>query len=317
MKRNQELFTAKRWVRRAAPLLALAMLGGGCNINKLTANTTSGMLRAGSEAVDRESDIVFAREAFPASLKTLETFLVNSPENEDLLLLLARGYNSYAFGFVEADLDRASVLGPDSAIESLSRRAKIFYLRGRAYAFRLLAEPDLEAAAFKSDLETLDAQLAEIEQEQAPALFWAAYGWASAINLAKDDPDMVAALPSVERMMKRAYELDPAYNGGAPTLFFGVYHTSKPKSFGGKPELAKQFFDEAIDKYSDNLLVPFLYARFYCPQVQDKKLWDEMLDRVLAADLEAYPPELRLTNEIARDRARFWKQHADDLILEH
>lgn len=304
-----------------APTRALALAActlaalPGCNLNRITANSTSGMLMYGSVAMDREADIEFARYAFPASLKTLETFLVNSPDNENLLLLLARGYNSYAFGIIEGDLDRATLQGPDQRIEDLTRRAKIHYLRGREYGFRLLANKKLEEAAKSEDMETLAAELAEVKKEQAPALFWAAYGWGSAINLSKDDATMLTSLPVVEAMMARVVELDEDYNAGSPLLFFGVFHASRPKMFGGKPELSKEFFERAMASHGNsNMLVPFLYARFYCTMVQDRAKFDELIAKVDGADLTEYP-EMRLTNEIARDRARFWSAHVEDLIM--
>jgi hypothetical protein len=301
---------------RALVGLGVVAAMSGCNLNKLTANTTSGMLEFGSVAMDREADVEFARHAFPASLKTLETFLVSSPKNESLLLLVARGYNSYAFGIVEGDLERAMVEGgTDEQIEDLTRRAMLHYLRGSAYGFRLLGDEELEQAARSGDLKALDARLAQVKLEQAPALFWAAYGWASAINLAKDDPELVSGLSAVQHLMKRVYELDPGYNAGAPILFHGVMHASTPVVFGGKPDEAKRYFDEAMREHGEeNLLVPFLYARFYCVQVQDKKCFTDLMSRVREADLTTYP-DLRLTNEIARERARFWSQHVDDIIL--
>ena len=304
------------WALSVAAAGALAALAtSGCNIKKLTADTTAKNLAFGSVAMDRESDLEFARYAFPASLKTIETFLVSSPENRTLLLLLARGYNADAFGIVEGDLEHAQLDGPEEAIESLSRRAKIHYLRGREYGFRWLEKETLENAAREGDLETLEAELAKLKKEDTPGLFWAVYGWASAINLAKDDPHMMSALPVVERMMFRAYELDPDYNAGAPYAMLGVYHSSKPPALGGEPEVAKKYFEEGMAAHGDsNMLLPYLYARFYGPMVQDRALFDAMIAKVAAADVTQHP-DLRLTNEIARDRARFWATHVDELIL--
>lgn len=303
-------------VLRATAAIALLVAGAACNLNKLTANATSGMLEVGAIAVDRESDLEFARYAFPASLKTLETFLVNSPENEALLLLLARGFNSYAFAIVEGDLELAMATnGTDAEIDELTRRAKIHYLRGSAYGFRLLDKPDLEKAARAGDLAKLDAELAKLKKEDAPGLFWAGYGWASAVNLAKDDAGALTGLGAIEHIMAHAVKLDRHYNAGAPLIFQAVYNASRPVAFGGKPDVAKKWFEQAMAEHGqDNLLVPYLYARFYCPQVQDQKLFDALLGKVLEAD-PTRVPDLRLNNEVARKRARFWKAHADDLIL--
>ena len=303
------------WAHGAVGAIALwALASGGCNVKKFTANTTAKNLEFGSVAMDREADLEFARYAFPASLKTIETFLVSSPDNRSLLLLLARGYSAYSFGIVEADLEHAQLDGPEEAVEELSRRAKIHYLRGREYGFRWLDRPELREAAHKGDLEAVDAELATLKAEDAPGLFWAVYGWASAVNLAKDDPDMMSALPVIERLMNKAFELDPDFNAGAPYALMGVYHASKPPALGGEPEKAKDYFSRGLAAHGENLLLPYLYARFYAPMVQDRELFDAMIAKVAEADVTEHP-DLRLTNEIARDRARFWATHVDEIIL--
>lgn len=304
------------WAHRVVAAAALVVApASACNVKKFTSDTTAKNLEYGSVAMDREADLEFARYAFPASLKTLETFLVSSPENRSLLLLLARGYNAYAFGIIEADLERAQLDGPDEAVDQLSRRAEIHYLRAREYGWRWLARPELQAAATKGDLDALTAELGKLKPEDAPGLFWTVYGWASAVNLAKDDSEMMTGLSVIEQMMNRVYELDPHYNAGAPYVLLGVYHSSKPPALGGDPKVAKRYFDEGMAAHGDeNLLVPYLYARFYAPMVQDRKLFDAMIAKVASADVTAHP-ELRLTNEIARDRARFWAVRVDELIL--
>ncbi len=300
---------------RLASVCAAFVALGACNLNKLTANATSGMLEFGAVAMDRESDLEFARLAFPASLKTLETFLISSPENESLLLLLARGYNSYAFAVLEGDLERADSDGTDAEVDQLERRAKMHYLRGRAYGFRLLGKPALEQAALKGDLAKLDAELEEVKKDEVAGLFWATYGWASAVNLAKDDPDMLTGLASIEHMLARVLALDPNYNSGAPLLFHAVYLGSRPKAFGGHPDESKKAFEKAMAAWGDrNLLVPYLYARVYCPAVQDMKLFRELMAKVTGADVTAHP-DLRLNNEVARSRAYYWSARAEDLIL--
>lgn len=296
-------------------MLAIATALSACNLNKLTANATSGMLEFGAVAIDRESDLEFAAGAFPASLKTLETFLISSPKNESLLLLLARGYNSYAFAIIEGELEHTKIHGTTERVDELERRAKIHYLRGREYGFRLLAAPAVQQAAVAGDLTKLDAELAKLKKEHAAGLFWATYGWLSMINLSKDDSDALRGLGAVERMLARVIALDPDYNAGSPLVMQAVYLASRPVVFGGKPQEAKKFFDRAMASWGDrNLIIPYLYARFYCPQVQDAKLYDSLLERVLTADVAA-EPDLRLNNEVARARARFWKAKKDRLIL--
>jgi tetratricopeptide (TPR) repeat protein len=267
-------------------------------------------------ALDRESDLVFARDAMPASLKTLETFLINSPNNQDLLFLLTKGFNAYALLFLEGDLEKARLEGTEREVESLNRRAVLHYLRARTYGFILLNYVELEEAALSGDLEALGKALEGLQKDDVPALFWTTQAWASAINLSQDDPDMVGALPVVEKMMRRVMKLDGNYLAGSPYIFMGSFFASRPRMFGGDPDEAKKYFQTALERYGEvNLLVPYMFGRLYAVQVQDRALFNNMMAKVLEAEVTEHP-DFRLQNEAARERARFWVDHVDDLFFE-
>ena len=72
---------------------------------------------------------------------------------------------------------------------------------------------------------------------------------------------------------------------------------------GGKPDLAKQHFEQAIS-YSggDNLMVKTLFARYYARMVFDQKLHDDLLQDVLKSPAEK--PGLTLINTLAKDQAQ-------------
>jgi hypothetical protein len=281
-------------------------------MSKAAADMTAGVVQPGTIAMDREADLAFAEAAFPASLKTVESFLLSSPANERLLLVLARGYNAYAFAFVERALDKARIVGTSQEVEDLTRRGILHYLRGRDYGLRLLDDA-LVAAARGGDLAALDGALARVRASDAPALFWATYGWAGAANLGQSDPELVGALPVVERMMERVVALDPGYDAGSPLLFQGVYFAAKPTMAGGDPSKARSYFDRARKEHPDNLLAPYLWGRFGCAQLQDRGCLDAAFAEVLAAD-PSHHPDRRLLAEVARDLARFWVAHAEDLV---
>jgi hypothetical protein len=86
--------------------------------------------------------------------------------------------------------------------------------------------------------------------------------------------------------------------------------------FGGNPELAKELFERGMKSHGDqNLLIPYLYARFYATQTQDRELFNSLMAGILEADVTAHP-DLRLNNEIARARARFWVENVQELFFE-
>src|SRR5687767_13317268 len=71
-----------------------------CNMVKFTANQTAPVLKAAQPSLAMESDVVLAREAAPGQLKTVEGFLLATPDNETIIGILAQGYCEYSFGFL-------------------------------------------------------------------------------------------------------------------------------------------------------------------------------------------------------------------------
>src|SRR5207237_8175226 len=119
-------------------------------------------LRQGTLAIDGDGDPQWVREALPASLKTVETFLYSSPENGILLETLAQGYGQYAFGFLEDDLERMGEGGDDETKRRSVGRATEFYDRSAAFGTRLAAieEPKI-AETVKGDIAGLEKLLKE------------------------------------------------------------------------------------------------------------------------------------------------------------
>ncbi len=301
-------------VSLAAVACAVAVAAGGC-VQRIAVEQTIEALDEGAVAMNRESDPEFARQAFPSNLKTFEALLINAPDNERLLRRLSEGYFSYAFGFLEQDLNEAEIeLADEERIDELVGRTILHYRRARNYGFRLLDRPEFREAATNLNVDRVEALLSEMGDAQVPGLFWTAYAWGSLINLAQQDPDMVAALPVVERMMQRVIELDESYYDWGPHLFFGVYYASRPEVAGGDAEQAKHHFETALEGAGEsNLMIPFLYGRYVGPQTQDRELFERMMQKVKTADL-GKAPDNRLNNEIAKDRAEFWTKHADELF---
>lgn len=306
----------RRAVYGMALLLCAMMALGGCSLQKLTVDQTADVMWDGRVALESEPDPELARDAFPASLKTIETFLVSSPDNDKLLRLLAKGYFSYAFAFVEADFERAQVeLAPEVEIERAKRSAVHSYIKARDYGFRLLDDEQFEQAARGLKTARVKELLEDMDEDDVPGLFWTAYGWGSAANLDQQNSDLVGALPIIEAMMQRVLELDERFFYSGPHLFFGVYYASRPPMFGGDPDRAKKHFEAAMRQNGHkNLLIPFLYARFYAVQTQDRPLFERLLNVVETTDVKEYD-KLRLNNAVARQRAAFWADQVDDLFL--
>lgn len=295
-------------------LLLSGLLLSGCSLQKMTVRQTANLLWNGQQALEGEPDPAFAEDALPGSLKTIETFLETDPENEKMLRMLAKGYFSYTFAFVEANLERAQIeRASEERIERLKESAVKGYIKTRDYGMRLLPD-DFRKAALNLERDKVDKKLQDMDEDDVPGLFWTAYGWGSAANLAQNDSDMVAALPIVEAMMNRVIELDEEFFFSGPHMFFGVYYASRPPMFGGEPDKSKEHFEKAMEQNGHrNLMIPFLYARFYATQVQDIELFERLLNGMEEVDVEEYE-KVRLNNEVALDRAEYWRARKSDLF---
>lgn len=312
------------WTRRGmrtvgmAGLAALLLASSACSLQKITVGQTADVLWQGRDAMQSEPDPQFARDALPASLKTVETFLASDTGNKKLLQMLAEGYFSYSFAFLEYDLMKMDYAGASSEeLDRVRERAVIHYLKSHELGLRLLDNEAFQKAAESLDLAQVEALLKKMDKDDVPGLFWTAYGWGSAANLAQNRTDIVAALPIVAAIMARTVELDESFFNGGAHLFFGVYYGSRPPMYGGDPALAKEHFERAMALFGDrNMVIPALYARFYAtaPGVQDRELFERLLSSVVDAEVQGFPT-LRLNNEVARLRAALWLEHEDDLFF--
>jgi tetratricopeptide (TPR) repeat protein len=278
--------------------LAFLFLFSGC-VRTIAVNTVSGMADEGFSAFTEESDLDFAEEALPGNIKLLEVMLKNSPDNTRLLRLLSEGYSSYALGFLE-DKDPA--------------RARDFYKRGRDYGLRILRQNSDLARALDGNLDDLKAALATLSPDEAPSVFWTAFGWGSYIYLSLDNTDAIGDLPRAEILMKFVADHDSAYYYGGAHVFLGTLYGSRPKILGGDPAIAREHFEAALRINRGRFLMTYVYyARSYAVQTQNEGLFEELLAKVRDTPLGILP-EYRLANAIAKKKAELLLAHKNDLF---
>ncbi len=294
--------------RLLAALLALAVLAG-CSVKRLAVDMIGDALAGGGGvyASDGDPDLVY--EAMPFGLKTTESLLETSPENEGLLLAAARGFGAYAF-LMSDRADRVDAVDVSRA-RALRRRASNLFLRGRDYALRAL---ELRHPGWCAALETdRDGALASAGAEDAPYLYWAGVTWAGAVGASKDDLDLIAELPIAAALVQRVLELDEAYDGGAAHEFFITYEGSRP---GGSPERAREHYRRALELSAGARGgVHLALAETVAVQEQNLGEFRRLIAATLAVDPDAVP-RYRLVNTVAERRARWLAGRIPDLFLE-
>lgn len=292
--------------------LCLPLASAGCDMTRLTANTTANVFAEAAPAFDEHWDYEFAGAAAPASIIQLEGMYRIVPDNEVILLQLAKGYTGYAYGWIEDELEQVDPMDFERE-EHLQHRARLMYLRARNFAFRLirLNEEGFDEA-YQAGLGDLQRWLRESfdDEEDAPMLLWAGYSWGAAINVSRDDPMLIADIGFAKALVERSVELDPEYYNAAGLTFLGVVTSEE---IGGDPENAVAYFERALELTDRKaLVIQYNYARSYAVRTQNRELFDGLLTEVIeAGDIL---PEARLANKIARRRAFRLQDRADQLF---
>lgn len=286
-------------------------------MTRMAANQTSGIIIGATPAFDRETDLELAEQSIAGNLKFLEGLLEITPNKSDLLLATSSSFARYTFGFIEEKIEIADAEYDFEEKNRLVARAVDFYERARKYGLRSIAQSRKRfPEALKRDLEHVSSELKFFKKKHVPALFWTAFAWGSIINLQQDSPARLAELSKVELMMSRVMELDEDYFYGSAHLFFGTFYGNFPEMMGGDLSKARIHLQRAVEisngKY---LMAAFLLAKYYAIPGQNRKLFEDTLQRIISAPADLFP-EQALANQLAKRRAKNWLERSDELFLE-
>lgn len=281
-------------------LLLISLCGallGGCSMGQMVARSSSSLMESGVVAMNRETDLILAKDAIPANLKLLEGLLVELPDSVSLRTSAAQGFYGYTYGFVEDDDPK---------------RASQLYRRGLNHGLAALAASGVKGDIQSMSRDELGQVLGGLSRDAVPALFWTASNWAKWIDMNRNDPARIAEMGKVVTMMRKSLELDENYYFGGAHLFFGIFYGSLPPMFGGDFNKADQHFDKVRAVTGNKLLaVEVLYAQYLVRQRGDRKLFHDKLTAVLDAPTDLWP-DMALANSIAQHKAALLLKKEDE-----
>jgi tetratricopeptide (TPR) repeat protein len=301
-----------RHLRSAVGVLCIVALCG-CDMAKITADSTAGVFARAAPAFESYWDYDLAGEAVPATIVQLEGIARVVPDNDAILAQLSQAYVAYAYGWVEADVESLEFEGNYDEADVQRQRARTMYLRAldlTRHRIRLL-NPDVDDAV-RGTVEDLEAWLsgAFVDKSEAEVLLWHGYAWGSYINAAKDDMEAVADLAYAKAFVARSIELDPDYYNAAGYTFMGVAISSE---IAADMDQAKVYFEKALATTERRALQTQVnMARHYAVKTGDRALFDRLLTEVM--DAHDPLPEARLANSMARQRAALYIENADQLF---
>jgi predicted anti-sigma-YlaC factor YlaD len=293
--------------------VAVLLLGGGCSVKKFAIRKLGDALSEAGSTYASDDDPNLIRGALPFSLKLIESLLAQVPEHRGLLLSAASGFTQYSYAFVQQDAEEKEDSDP-GASQALREEARILYRRARDYGLRGLA---LSRPGFPGSLRAdPGSALKAIPAGDVPFLYWTAASWGSLISLSKDDPDLLADLPLVEALVRRALELDEGYDNGALHEFLITFEGSRPDTMGGSAARAREHFARAMALSGGQRAAPLVaLAESVAVRNQDRPEFESLLHKALAIDPDARP-EWRLANLVMQRRARWLLERADLLFAD-
>lgn len=234
-------------------------------------------------------------KALPAYLLIQEALIKQQPDNLALLLSISTLYRSYA----------ALVSNDSQRLQALTDKALTF---------------GLDAACLQKDdfcqlqqlpFATFETLIQQSTTADLKILYTLGTAWASWIQAHRTDMNAIAQLAQVKTIMTQIVRLDEHYQQGIGHLYLAVLESLLPPSLGGKPDIAKQHFQQAIKlSKGKNLMVKVLYAKHYARLLFDRKLHDSLLNQVIKADVKQ--ENLTLTNLVAKQQAQNLLKSADD-----
>lgn len=272
-------------------LLLIGLQGCALVIN----NAVDGMATNLTSAMLDQDDPDTVRQAVPAYLLLLDSFVQGDPDNPDLLHNTATLYAAYGGVFVDE---------PERATRLTTRAWK--YAQ-RALCIEFPQSCDIRSMSF-------DQWQAFVDQRRTrdvKPLFSLATAWLSYIQANSGDWGVLAELPKVEALLIRLDEINNGYEVGNINLYLGVLNSIRSPALGGNPEKGRTYFERAIAlSNGTDLSVKVSFARFYARTLYERELHDELLNDVLAADPAVGGSTL--LNVMAQEEARRLLATADD-----
>lgn len=297
-------------VAASALAVALALAASGCSswINQRAAATTYDVLLRSQEAARRLPDLQLAREAMPGGIVQLEAFALAYPSHVGFRTLHAESLCQYATAFIFDDWEAATLAGrAEDAARDAARLAPL--LAACVDASLALLPPAWRATRARGG-DAWSALLAGATPAHVPALLHIAS--ADAAQLALDPLRGLARLGPLLETLARCTQLVPGYHDADGELLLGTLLASRSRFLRGD-DGAGQFAAARRLLGEGALLADVMYARGVAVARQDRALFTATLERVLAADVTRWP-DRRLSNELARIKARRYLAAADQLI---
>jgi hypothetical protein len=278
--------------------LGLCLLLAACSTQSLVTQAMADALASQSQS--NEEDLQLAREASAFYLKLSESILEKTPAHTALATSVSSGFTQYAYAFVAFEAEKLETTDVRAAQQQRQRAARL-YDRAKQHGLRALTlqQPDLLTALASN-------RAVPLRTEQVDLAYWTAAAWAASISLSKDQPERVADLPLVLRLVQAADALAPTHDDGGLASLLGTLEASRP---GGSIEKASAYFARSA-RISEGRSAGVLVAQAEALALPagDRPRFEALLQQAL----QVAQTHRNLSNEVMRERAQWLLNTLDD-----
>ncbi len=280
----------------------------GCSVRSLAMKNMAGSFDNALSVYASENDPELVKEAMPATLKMIEVLLASAPENPELLTTASSAFTMYTHAFLMEEADRVEETDLARA-RALRKRSKDLYLRARDYGLQAL---EVRYSGFRTGLrENPEQALQQVNEQDVPLLYWTAAAWGSAVGIDAQDYSLLMDLPVIEKMIRRALELNESWSDGRLHEFMISFEAGQA-GMGGSIEAAENHFQRALELNQGRSAGTYVTAaEALAVRTQDRPRFQDLLHKALAIDVDTYP-EMRLANILAQERARWLLDHMNE-----
>jgi hypothetical protein len=274
--------TARFAVLRGLAVVVAAAAVSGCVVRLIGAKAGQTL----SASILNQSDPDLVGSGMPAYLLILDGLISQHPSNPALLSAGAQLFALYGSRFATAE------------------HAVALTEKARRYGQKAICVVHEPACHWQNiDYDRLVAELGDVDRKNIGPLYSYAVGWLANLQATSTDWTTVAELPWVQAVLERTLAIDETYEHGAVHGYLGILYSLRPPALGGKPEIARQHFERAIElSHGHDLSIKVEYARRYARLVFDQELHDRLLTDVLNSPAEA--PGFTLFNVLAKQEAQ-------------
>lgn len=262
-------------------LLAVCLLQGCASV---VSNLTGKMADDLAGAILNSNDVETVRQGIPAYLLLIDSFLLDDPDNESLLLAAAQLNGAFTF-FVDEE------------------RGKLLATKALGYSRQAACSSRPAWCADSIPFKAFQVEVDQLSAEDVPVFYGLGVAWTTWMQLNSSDWNAIAQLAKVRYLMEKIVALDGQFDQGGPHLYLGGLETVLPAAMGGRPEIGRKHFEQAVEISEGRfLMAKVVYAEQYARLVFDQELHDRLLNEVLAAN--PVVPGMTLINTLAQQEAR-------------